>query len=515
MPSDARFQRGSFRLFRVAGIDVFLHWSWVIIAYFRIQARIEAPALEYTSPVWYVVEYVAVFAIVLLHEFGHVLACRQVGGTANRIVLWPLGGVALVSPPPRPGAFLWSLAAGPLVNLVLVPPTVGLAVLSHFAGWEEAVPDVDHFLFMLAVINGVLLFNLLPIFPLDGGQILQALLWFVIGRAHSLLVVTVIGLVTGLGLLAFALWFQFWWLSVLAGFAVFSSLAGLRHARTLLRTLHAPRREGAACPFCGTAPPVGDFWLCPRCLKRFDLFEEDGTCPQCSTPLTHPPCLECGRRHAFADWFPEVVPSAEVPEGPRQPVAVQAPSRPQPRPPSLGARVGCAAVLAVIALGIGLAISGGDRPADLIVWALGGALLGATSAGPLTRAWKVGRARNKLTGTWRLVEEDGHSVPADEETPPRLILAPNQFEERVGSQLIARGACWLDPATAPPSITLTPSTGPDRGQSCPGIYRLEGKVLTVCLARPGAPRPTEFVARPGVQQLRVYRRGRRGSFHTL
>ena len=49
----------------------------------------------------------------MLHEFGHALACRQVGGQADLIVLWPLGGVAYVNPPPRPGALLWSIAAGP------------------------------------------------------------------------------------------------------------------------------------------------------------------------------------------------------------------------------------------------------------------------------------------------------------------------------------------------------------------------------------------------------------------
>jgi hypothetical protein len=52
---------------------------------------------------WNIAEYVILFALVLLHEFGHALACRQVGGTANQIVLWPLGGVAYVEPPPRPG----------------------------------------------------------------------------------------------------------------------------------------------------------------------------------------------------------------------------------------------------------------------------------------------------------------------------------------------------------------------------------------------------------------------------
>ncbi len=86
---------------------------------------------SYSSVTWNVLEYLALFLIVTIHEFGHALACRQVGGTANQIVLWPLGGVAYVDPPPRPGATLWSIAAGPLVNVALLPV---LYVLSRWAG---------------------------------------------------------------------------------------------------------------------------------------------------------------------------------------------------------------------------------------------------------------------------------------------------------------------------------------------------------------------------------------------
>src|ERR1700730_9142173 len=115
---------GSFRLFRIAGIDVLLHWSWLVVAYLELRFRTS----HYQTPAWNVAEYLTLFGIVTLHEFGHALACRQVGGKANRIVLWPLGGIAFVSPPPRPGAVLWSIAAGPLVNLMLVPLTVALFV---------------------------------------------------------------------------------------------------------------------------------------------------------------------------------------------------------------------------------------------------------------------------------------------------------------------------------------------------------------------------------------------------
>src|SRR5450631_1678651 len=110
-------RQGSIRLFRFSGIEVFLHWSWFVVAAYEIQSR----KGSYSSVTWNVLEYLALFLIVTIHEFGHALACRQVGGRANQIVLWPLGGVAYVDPPPRPGATLWSIAAGPLVNVALLP----------------------------------------------------------------------------------------------------------------------------------------------------------------------------------------------------------------------------------------------------------------------------------------------------------------------------------------------------------------------------------------------------------
>src|SRR5438445_2011199 len=129
---DSRIQGGSIRLFRVAGIDVFLHWSWFFFALLRLQVDNSDDPFgfaPYESQVWYAVEYLALFGMVLLHEFGHVLACRSVGGIANRIVLWPLGGIAFVDPPARPLALLWSIAAGPLVNALLLAPTLGLWIV--------------------------------------------------------------------------------------------------------------------------------------------------------------------------------------------------------------------------------------------------------------------------------------------------------------------------------------------------------------------------------------------------
>src|ERR1700677_945901 len=133
-----RVRQGSIHLFRLAGVDLFLHCSWFIVAAYEIQSR----KGRYSSVFWNILEYLALFLIVLMHEFGHALACRQTGGTANQIVLWPWGGVAYVNPPQRPGATLWSIAAGPLVNVALLPILIAAVVMSRSLGWAQASPDL-------------------------------------------------------------------------------------------------------------------------------------------------------------------------------------------------------------------------------------------------------------------------------------------------------------------------------------------------------------------------------------
>src|SRR6266568_2248603 len=286
-------RQGSIHLFRIAGVDVFLHWSWFLVAAFEISGRTRT----YSSLSWNILEYLALFSIVLLHEYGHALACRQVGGIANRIVLWPLGGVAYVDPPPRPGATLWSIAAGPLVNVVIVPVLGCLAVLTHSPLWtaggranfHELIPS----LFWINV--GLLVFNILPIYPLDGGQILRSLLWFVLGRARSLMVATILGLIGVAGFIGLALWRQNLWLGAIAVFMLMNCWGGLQHARALLRVAKLPRRDGLACPTCMAAPPLGEYWKCGKCGQPFDTFQTHAVCPHCSTQFAQTKCLDCGR----------------------------------------------------------------------------------------------------------------------------------------------------------------------------------------------------------------------------
>jgi len=294
--------QGSIRLFRVGGIDLFLHWSWFLVAALEIDGR----SNTYSSVSWNILEYLALFLIVTLHEFGHAFACRQVGGTANRIVLWPLGGVAYVNPPPRPGPMLWSIAAGPLVNFVLVPILSAIWFVSRSMGWAQSMPNAHALVRTVWWINLVLLiFNLLPIYPLDGGQILRSLLWFLIGRARSLMATTIIGFLGVAGLVGLALWLQSVWLGVIAAFILMNCWGGLRQAQALSRIAKLPRREGFACPACKVQPVMGAYWKCSHCQKPFDTFQTRAVCPNCSATFNVTRCLDCGSLHPMKEWtFP-------------------------------------------------------------------------------------------------------------------------------------------------------------------------------------------------------------------
>lgn len=223
-------QGGSIRLFRLAGIEVFLHWSWFLVAIYEVQVW----RSMFSSPIWAVLLYLGLFVLVTMHEFGHALACRQVGGRAERIVLWPLGGIAFVSPPPRAGAMLWSIAAGPMVNLLLLPILTYAQHAAGRAGWVNTNVDAYLVLLWLWRINlMLLLFNLLPIYPLDGGQIVRALLWFPLGQIRSLFIATGIGFVGGGALLLWAFSQQSIWIGIMALFLLSQAAVGWRQAQYL------------------------------------------------------------------------------------------------------------------------------------------------------------------------------------------------------------------------------------------------------------------------------------------
>ncbi len=282
-------------LFSFSGIEVRLHLSWLVVAVFEVGTRADA----YSSFALNVLEYLGLFGSVLLHEFGHSLACRSVGGRAEEIVLWPLGGVALVDPPHRPGAIFWSVIAGPLVNVVLAPLLWGASVLLAGAG-QEGLGDLA---LMLAKINlGLLVFNMLPIYPLDGGKALHAMLWPLFGQWRALKWVAALGMVGAVGFVGLAWGMRSFLTGIMALFVGSQAWNGYRAGRAMAALGATPRRPGTACPECGGGMPIGTFWECAQ-GHGFDAGETEGACPACASVVGGWRCIDCQTASRREAWF--------------------------------------------------------------------------------------------------------------------------------------------------------------------------------------------------------------------
>src|SRR5215210_2501764 len=164
---------GAFKIGRISGIDVRVHWTFILLLAFFAFIGYQASgsplgALTATLTI------VALFLCVLLHEFGHSLVAQRLGIEIHSITLLPIGGVSnLESLPEKPSDEVKITVAGPLVNVVLAPIFFGVGLL---LGAVPRIPaedlftgigSVGQFFFYLGYLNVVLaVFNLIPAFPL-------------------------------------------------------------------------------------------------------------------------------------------------------------------------------------------------------------------------------------------------------------------------------------------------------------------------------------------------------------
>lgn len=166
----------SINLFRVFGIRLAVHVSFLLLlAYYAWQGWQEHGA---RGMFWSTGFIVLFFTCVILHEFGHALTARRYGVRVPRILLLPIGGMAEFDRiPRRPRAEMLITIAGPLVNFALVAalaPFVWRELLGQVTFRDYSVTAIATNLVWANLIMGV--FNLLPVFPMDGGRIVRALL---------------------------------------------------------------------------------------------------------------------------------------------------------------------------------------------------------------------------------------------------------------------------------------------------------------------------------------------------
>ena len=238
--------RGSFKIFTWLGIPVFLHWTFgLIFLYILYHAQNEG--LGTIETVWLTGLFMALFLCVLLHEYGHAIAARRYGVTTRDIVLMPIGGVArLEKMPEKPFHEFVVAIAGPAVNVVIAMVLfTGMAfwadgnllelfslAVQHDIG-EEVVTEAGnfmspwlHFAIKLAFTNvALVVFNMIPAFPMDGGRVFRALLSMWLGRPKATRIAAYLGQAIALLLVAAGFWSGDFMVSILGIFVIYAARA--------------------------------------------------------------------------------------------------------------------------------------------------------------------------------------------------------------------------------------------------------------------------------------------------
>ncbi|HXG09014.1 MAG TPA: site-2 protease family protein [Gemmataceae bacterium] len=244
----------SWKIGTAFGIGIYVHWSFLLLplwVFFTTWGILGAPMVIYLLALM-----VAVFGCVVLHELGHALMARHFGIQTRDITLYPIGGVArLERMSDRPHEELLIAVAGPAVNVVLAGL---LTVLVGFVGAVLGGAALVHsamggFLLSLLIANVFLvLFNLVPAFPMDGGRVLRALLSLPLGRLRATEIAVFLGaaisILLATGVLMASAGIVPWWLEwlrnpmliLIAGFVLF---AGQQELMAMRRRYAARRAE--------------------------------------------------------------------------------------------------------------------------------------------------------------------------------------------------------------------------------------------------------------------------------
>lgn len=177
----------SFKLGRFLGIDVFVHFTFVLLLGF-IGIAHWVVGQSVASALSGLLFFVCLFACVLLHEYGHALMARRFGIGTQDITLLPIGGVArLERMPDKPVQELWVALAGPAVNVVIAGLlAIWLSVTGTWQPLNSLGIAEGNLLERILVANVFLvLFNMLPAFPMDGGRVVRALLAMRLEYSHA------------------------------------------------------------------------------------------------------------------------------------------------------------------------------------------------------------------------------------------------------------------------------------------------------------------------------------------
>jgi Zn-dependent protease/CBS domain-containing protein len=211
---EAKGVRSNVKLARVFGVELGLHYSWIIIAVlivFSLGDHFHTIHPEWSSGVVWgisIVTGVLFFVFLFAHELSHALVAKAHGLPIHKITLFALGGMAQIEKEPtRASTEFWMGIVGPITSFVIGVILLGIALAG---GWkwrgEPATPGLA-VLVWLGYINILLgVFNMIPGFPLDGGRVLRAIIWGITKSAErSTRIAARIGQLVGIGFILYGI----------------------------------------------------------------------------------------------------------------------------------------------------------------------------------------------------------------------------------------------------------------------------------------------------------------------
>jgi Zn-dependent protease len=195
--------KGSFKLGNIAGIGVFIHWTFSILIAYIIFSNYRA-GHDAERIGWMVIFVCGIFGTVFLHELGHALAAKRYGIKTKDITILPIGGLArLEKIPEKPVEELVVALAGPAVNIALAGITtffISIPSANEITIQLTGGVNSDNFFLNFFIVNiWLAIFNLIPAFPMDGGRVLRALLAMKMQRHTATKTAARIGQVLALG----------------------------------------------------------------------------------------------------------------------------------------------------------------------------------------------------------------------------------------------------------------------------------------------------------------------------
>jgi Zn-dependent protease len=275
---------------------VAIDWSWVLGA--CVWMWVARGSYRYAS--WLVAECGGILFLTLAHEFGHAIAMRCMGMRIVELNLTLLGGSVQVPNLRSRGQMATLVAAGTAANVLLVPPTylLGYGLVSWGAG------DFGLLVWRVACINVVLIgANLLPLWPLDGGQLVTTVTQSYVGYLYARLSMGLWGIaLCSLGIA----WLAHLGLYVAALFPIVLLWSNTCLLEWAVGLVMARRRRGvnqaALCPNCRSAALEGPTGTCEECGMENNPFASGGRCWHCGARDSSVTCSYCGETSDVKDW---------------------------------------------------------------------------------------------------------------------------------------------------------------------------------------------------------------------